>query len=449
VEYEELLAYHLEAAYRFRQAVGLVDERALDVGRRAATRLLAAGRRALAREDVPAAARLLTRARDLLEAAGDAPGVSRADALHELGRALIAAGRLSEASSVLSEATSVAPPGGRLHLEVAVTRLTLELQTNPSASLDAAAEAAADYVHEFEQLDDAAGLAHAWHLVASIEWIRSQVAASEDALSRAVSYARAAGDEQEEATLLGNLTGVALFGLTPVDAGIRRCEHALARARAGQRRILEGRALRALAGMRAMQGDIASARELVGRSAALFDDLGQPLWTAGALQVLGIVERLGGNADAAEKALRESYELLEREGDTSHLSFAAALLARALYDLGRDDEAMTMSEVSERTGAPDDFDTQMQWRVVRAKLLARAGGLEDAVVLAEEAERAGRQTQLHFFADVLMDVGEVFRAAGRREEAAAAMREALAMYESKGNVPSAALARETLRTVAS
>jgi ATP/maltotriose-dependent transcriptional regulator MalT len=165
--------------------------------------------------------------------------------------------------------------------------------------------------------------------------------------------------------------------------------------------------------------------------------------------VLGIVERLGGNADAAEKALRESYELLEREGDTSHLSFAAALLARALYDLGRDDEAMTMSEVSERTGAPDDFDTQMQWRAVRAKLLARAGRVEDAVVLAEEAERAGRQTQLHFFADVLMDVGEVFRAAGRREEAAAAMREALAMYESKGNVPSAALARETLRTVAS
>jgi tetratricopeptide (TPR) repeat protein len=336
---------------------------------------------------------------------------------------------------------------GELQLETEISRLTLTLHTDPSASVEDALEAAMRAVAEFEQLGENAGLAHAWHLVASIEWIRSQVVASEEALDRAIAYARAAGDEQEEATLLGNRTGLALFGLTPVESGVQRCEEALARARVSQRRILEGRTLRALAGMRAMQGDVAVARELITRSTALFEDLGQPMWMAGALQVLGIVERLAGDNVAAEEALRRSYEVLEREGDTSHLAFAAALLARALHDLGRDQEAEVMTGVSERSAAPDDSDAQMQWRAVRAKALARRGRVEEAEELAWEAERIGRRTQLHSFADVLMDRSEVLAAAGRREGAAAAAREALALCESKGNVLGAARARARLEAL--
>src|SRR5438094_3793941 len=66
VEYEEILGYHLEQAYRYRAELGPVDETARTVGDRAARRLLAAGHRATDRGDVPARVNLFGRVLDLL-----------------------------------------------------------------------------------------------------------------------------------------------------------------------------------------------------------------------------------------------------------------------------------------------------------------------------------------------------------------------------------------------
>jgi DNA-binding SARP family transcriptional activator/class 3 adenylate cyclase len=65
-EYEEVVGYHFEQAYRYRAEVGSLDEDAGELARKAAERLGAAGRRALLRSDVTAAANLLSRAVDLL-----------------------------------------------------------------------------------------------------------------------------------------------------------------------------------------------------------------------------------------------------------------------------------------------------------------------------------------------------------------------------------------------
>ena len=61
-EFEEILGYHLEQAYRYWSELGPLDEHAVDLGRRASARLASAGHRALARGDMPAAAGLLRRA---------------------------------------------------------------------------------------------------------------------------------------------------------------------------------------------------------------------------------------------------------------------------------------------------------------------------------------------------------------------------------------------------
>ena len=87
-EFEEIVGYHLEQAFRCRAAIGSIDTHAATLATRSAQRLESAGRRALARSDLPAAIGLLERAADLL--ALDAP--RRAALLPELGAALIEAG---------------------------------------------------------------------------------------------------------------------------------------------------------------------------------------------------------------------------------------------------------------------------------------------------------------------------------------------------------------------
>ena len=54
-EYDEILGYHLERAYRYLSELGPVDERARELGARAAARLGSSGGRALARGDIRSA----------------------------------------------------------------------------------------------------------------------------------------------------------------------------------------------------------------------------------------------------------------------------------------------------------------------------------------------------------------------------------------------------------
>ena len=89
-------------------------------------------------------------------------------------------------------------------------------------------------------------------------------------------------------------------------------------------------------------------------------------------------------------------------------------------------------------GAEDDASTQMQWRGVRAKVLARRGRHADAETLAREAVAICETTDLlDQQGDVYSDLAEVLRLAGDHGGAAAAFDEALARYERKGNLVAA------------
>src|SRR5439155_16155089 len=55
-EYEEILGYHLEQAYRYLSDLGPLDEHGLELGLDAGARLTSAGRKARARGDLGAAA---------------------------------------------------------------------------------------------------------------------------------------------------------------------------------------------------------------------------------------------------------------------------------------------------------------------------------------------------------------------------------------------------------
>ena len=98
-EHEEVVAFHLEQAHEYRGQLGPLDERARALGARAAERLASAGRRALAREDLPAAANLLGRALARLDEAAPA----RAELLVDLAEALISAGDTHAATPIVEE----------------------------------------------------------------------------------------------------------------------------------------------------------------------------------------------------------------------------------------------------------------------------------------------------------------------------------------------------------
>jgi hypothetical protein len=99
-EYEEILGYHLERAYRYLTELGPIDERGRELAARSAARLGSSGRRALARGDIPPAVNLLERAVSLLD---DDDDPARRDLTLKLGIALAETGQLTRADGLLHD----------------------------------------------------------------------------------------------------------------------------------------------------------------------------------------------------------------------------------------------------------------------------------------------------------------------------------------------------------
>ena len=92
---------------------------------------------------------------------------------------------------------------------------------------------------------------------------------------------------------------------------------------------------------------------------------------------------------------------------------------------------------------------QATWRQVQALVHANRGQIEQAEAFAREAVEIIEATDgLNYQGDALRDLAEVLRAAGRTDEAAATLEQALERYERKGNVVMAERTRARLAEVA-
>ena len=126
-------------------------------------------------------------------------------------------------------------------------------------------------------------------------------------------------------------------------------------------------------------------------------------------------------------------------------SLAAGQLASSLLALGRLEEAEESTREAEQLASSDDVLSNMLWRQVRATLLAQAGRLAEGERLAREAVNLGRETEmLNWHAHALCDLGDICVLAGRRNEGIGHLGDALALYERKGNLVSAARVRSAL-----
>lgn len=147
----------------------------------------------------------------------------------------------------------------------------------------------------------------------------------------------------------------------------------------------------------------------------------------------GLIEALAGDPTAAEGHLRTAYAGLADMGVGADAALAAALLARALLDQGRTDEAEALAAHTAGS-AGQGLQASIAWRTVRARLLAAAGDHEGAATEAEGAVALAAGTDLLLdHADAWATLADVRTQTGDQSGARMARAEADRLYAAKGS----------------
>ena len=432
---DELVGYHYEHAFRFRQELGRLDDGTRALGARASTLLGDAGTRAYAREDMPAAVNLLERALRLADPA-EPPEL---ELLRELSAALWWSGDVARSGRLLDELISTAAETGDVrHQWYALVERAARRMLDEDPDGDELLRVAGEAVPVFETLGDDTGLARAWRRIAYAHQMRLQFAASEDASLLALTHARAAHDVQEEERVIDGLCTSLLFGPTPAANAIARCEEILEQAR--DMPIVQANVSISLAGLLAMLGRFDEARASAGIAEAVYTERGMRLALAGWTQVAGPLELLAGDQTAAEGHLRSGLEIVEDVAGVR--GYQQLLLAQALCRRGAYEEAGRLAELGEATTA-SDLASRVIASGVRATVDAAVNRdrLDGAIAAAREAVALASTTDaLNLWGDSLVSLAGVLRSAGRSEDADKALREAADIYGLKGNVVAASQA---------
>jgi tetratricopeptide (TPR) repeat protein len=263
---------------------------------------------------------------------------------------------------------------------------------------------------------------------------------AEQAFRDALSYAERGNFAAEKAEAIGWLLLSTVFGPVPAADGIVLCTE-FAESEKDDPTIQAWCSV-ARGVLEAMRGEFDRARELLAAGKLALEELGLTVWAANTAQEAFLIESIAGTPAAATETLRLGYETLDRMGERGLLSTVAGFLAQALYARGDYEEAGRFSRTSEEAAAAEDVFSQMLWRISRAKILVQQGHFDPAETLAREAVVLGEGTDLlNTRADMLCDLAEVLRLAGRHAEALPALAEAAHLYDVKGNSPGAARTR--------
>jgi class 3 adenylate cyclase/tetratricopeptide (TPR) repeat protein len=416
---DEVVGYHLEQASVLWASLG-GEPRTKDTASRAAAHLAGAGLRAYDRIDWAATANLLTRAATLLPR-GDPQRVA---VLPRLGRTLLRLGRLDDAQAALNEAIEGTADGSNPAARVFAlwVRATLAWvkgadEAKPKRDIQEALAIA-------EATGDPAQLAYAHGGLAGLAMGTGQLREARRELEFVLDAATRSGDPNLEAEARFSLAEAQTEGPDPAAEIDRILAENLAWARDHGRRRMEAHMLRAQASEAANRGRMDEAQRLMADCTGIFEEVGSVLVLATNSWERGNLEFLAGDHAARERVLREGYEQLSAMGERGALPTIAADLADALIDLGRIDEADTMRAVAEEASAEHDMTTQVGLRLVRGRLAAARGKMEealasvaDALSLADQGEMYDRRIGSRLvLAQLLLDSGRTADARARAQE---------------------------------
>jgi class 3 adenylate cyclase/tetratricopeptide (TPR) repeat protein len=434
VESEEIVGYHLEQAYRYRAELGPADPA---LATRAAELLAASGRAARLRGDRPAAAALFSRAADLA-------GPDRAALLPELAEMLFEGGELIAAADLLAAAVEAARQSGDEALEAVATVMRADALQHAGGREFAMAPVVAladEAVVVLERIGRASQLAMVLGIAGRQRFYLGRAHEAAEVLERAREVALGAGDLHRARECAYWLNAARAFGPFPADI-------------ARERLASEAEGLGADAYWLAVDaglldsycGRFDEARQRFAEARVRTEELGMWLQRGILTIASGAAELVAGDAISAELELRDGYQRLGELGETGFRSTVATLLAEALVRQGRNAEAEELLDSADALAAPDDVDPQVRSRHVRALVRARQGDTVNAARLAREAvDLAARTDYLVLHGDACFALGQVFQEAGSSDEAVAALRDALELFERKRNIPQAERTRALLR----
>ena len=425
VELDEILGYHLEQAARYKHELGQPDPALVE---RAGDRLAAAGRRALWRGDERAAEGLLERALELNRPA-------RLDVVLELDlaqaylnrnsrRAAAVAGAAAERARAAGDDTSelLARVGVALHR----TRFEAVMP------VDELEELARRALPLLEQVQNQAGLVHVWAALGfGVANNRGRYEDWAHAAEQALRHARLAG---QHISHLFRLEHALVYGPRPAGEALRSLDALLPE-------NPHPRPLLCRAWLLAMLARFDEAA-VIARDAG---DRWRELTGDDEVDVfLGYIAATSGRHVEAATHLRRFCDMLEVLGLRGNLSTYAPMRGRSLCKLGRHDEAEPLAQLGRELGDVDPW-TQGLWRQVQALVDSSRGHHARAEQLAREAVAFTERTDsLNMQGDALSDLADVLHAAGKDDEARAALSQALERYERKTNLAQAAQARERL-----
>ncbi|HMH91871.1 MAG TPA: AAA family ATPase [Streptosporangiaceae bacterium] len=428
-------AYHAEAACLLHRELEPGDRGRAELASAAADALIAAGMHALDRKDLPAAAVLLERGRDLLPAA---------DARHPALALHICDSWLGlwderRALAALAAAESARPRAGAGAITAQRAIVELRRGLTPPAAVAAAAERAGAVLAE--NPGDDLGWCR-WHQLRAYLYLADERAgAADDAFRQALARARALADRYEEERLLCAICELAQWAPTSVRAGLLLCETLAARFAANRALLVP--VLVTQAHLLALAGELSAARAALATARSCAGDLHLDLADAAVMEISGLVESLAGAHDRAEAHFRREAAVLHEKGQVTDARLAEVGVARELFCQGRTSAALDALRPSaggagDQPGDGDgDGDGSLRLRIsvtaLRGRIALASGQPDRAVALARQAATLAAGTDdLCLSGEALFDLAIVLRATGRAAEATAAGNTAAQRFDAKG-----------------
>ncbi len=443
-DYAAIIGYHFEQAFSLRRDLAPRDISLRELASSAAQRLAAAGKRAHSRDDMEAVKSLMSRAKQLYEAAGTKP----LEVMTALGDALIDLRDMSGCEQLARESEEISRRSGDRRFEAYARwlRSSIEGRKGPDyTTADIISEAQA-VIELCNQIGDEAGRARG---LSSLTW--GYVTAGMNALAvesgrAARDAARQAGSAHDEAWSREITLDAMVIGPTPASEALAEVQESLRWAEEVSNRRMEAVWYYKRAELEVMSGRMRAARDSLSAGQAVVDDLGpsDSLMVARCFDAFDTYIHLG-MTELAEIELARCDRVFIEANEASIAASVKARWAELLVSLGRYEHAEALTEASERATSFDDPDVHIRCRINRARIERQHGHHGRAEEFAVDAcARADMTDWLNLRGQARLCLGEALAAQGR-EDAHREFVRARELFEQKENSLLAGIASRRAR----
>jgi class 3 adenylate cyclase/tetratricopeptide (TPR) repeat protein len=440
-ELEEIVAYHLEEAYRYRTELGDPDAEVRVLAEHAAAVLEACGDRAEARTDYAAAVNLFGRSHRLTT-----DPVRRAEVGQRLANALFHVQRFREAidigQSVVDVAREAGVPGAGVHAGLTLLGARQALGEARIDELWAGVRAARA---AFEGAGDHEGLRRTWMVESFLHSHEGRETESIVAAREAARHAAATGAVGKTAGALSFVADSYAFGNQPVADAIVRIEADMPTIRAvpGAFFLAAG----AIATLYAMADDVDAARRYLAARDELAAERGRTRELSNRLPD-GLVGLRSDDPAGFVGAVRDEYRRLVELGDDGVAQLHGVVLGELLLRTGDKTGARTVVREIRTRGTEPPPEVAASLSLLEAAVASVDGDHASALRLARDGvDRMDATEWLAERGAGWMRLAEVLLGAGDVDEAGTAARRSIDLLDQKGDAATGARARALLAEI--